>query len=69
MNRPRTISVHVGDVDVPVDEIEEQLGHTASLEVVQDVFDRVGPERDRRTDWTKCAEEPWRSLATAMGAR
>ena len=30
---------------------------------MQDIFDKHGPERDRRTDWLRCTEEPWYSLA------
>lgn len=33
---------------------------------VQDVFDRLGPERDRHTDWRKSTEEPWYSLAKVL---
>ncbi len=35
---------------------------------IQELFDRVGPERDRYTDWMRCAEEPWRSLGPIVGA-
>lgn len=36
---------------------------TAIADLVQPVFDNHGPERDRRTDWLRCTEEPWFSLA------
>lgn len=30
---------------------------------VQVVFDRHGPARDRGTEWRRCGDEPWHSLA------
>lgn len=33
---------------------------------IQRVFDRLGPDTDRYTDWRKCVAEPWASLAREM---
>lgn len=37
---------------------------------IQRVFSEHGPERDRLTDWWRCQEQPWASLAEILvGAR
>lgn len=46
--------------------IEED--HAARAEAIQPIFDKLGPERDRHTDWLRCTDEPWFSLAALFRA-
>lgn len=43
-----------------------EAAQEALRDVIQQAFREVGPERDRYTDWTRCDEEPWTTLARMM---
>jgi hypothetical protein len=62
------VEVDVGDIDIPLSDVLEALGQLPSDvdNQIQSVFDRLGPQRDRYTDWRKCMEEPWLSLSGAI---
>lgn len=40
-----------------------QLEFESASEALQQAFNEVGPARDRLTDWQKCDQEPWRTIA------
>lgn len=59
----------VGEYAAALGELEAQLDNVDEREpraALQRVFKEHGPERERLTDWWRCQEEPWRSIATAL---
>jgi hypothetical protein len=62
----RIRAILVEAADEVATEIDDLVASLTVVDAVQEVFARLGPERDRLTDWTRCTEEPWFSLAAIV---
>lgn len=60
------LAAALGEVDDLTGEVANTIPLGGLDRVMQDVFQKHGPERDRLTDWRKCQVEPWWSLAAVL---